>query len=235
MFWQVAQAGGGEAVGLEDGRVAEQDGDEDGQDNGEQPMVGGRGAVGLEGAADGVRGLKAWRLGGSAQSQSVEDSACRRSRGAAHSPTQRVKKEPDHSAPQVPPTGMPRIAGERGSGSAWAAVCAALEVECERTGRGVRASVGGADGTRANATATGNGLTTAGGGGADSGEQTRTVENEGRYRRALLSIRGVWALETGSFQLPLGSRAPWCNTRHVHSPMAGPLGQLLVHDRLNRV
>jgi hypothetical protein len=56
MLGEVAQPRSGGAVGLEDGLVAEQDGDGDGQDDGEQPMAGGRGAVGLESAADGVGG-----------------------------------------------------------------------------------------------------------------------------------------------------------------------------------
>lgn len=56
MLGQVAQAGGGGTVGLEDGLVAEENGDGDGQDDGEQPMAGRGRAMGLEGAADGVGG-----------------------------------------------------------------------------------------------------------------------------------------------------------------------------------
>lgn len=56
MLGEVAQAGGGRALSLEDGLVAEQYRDGDGQDNGEQPMPGRGRAVGLEGASDGVRG-----------------------------------------------------------------------------------------------------------------------------------------------------------------------------------
>jgi hypothetical protein len=55
MLGQVAQAGGGRALDLEDGLVAQQNGDDDGQDNGEQPMAGSGRAMGLESAADGVR------------------------------------------------------------------------------------------------------------------------------------------------------------------------------------
>lgn len=55
MLGQAAQAGGGGAVDLKDGGIAEQDGDDDSEEDGQQPMAGGRGAVGLESTADWVR------------------------------------------------------------------------------------------------------------------------------------------------------------------------------------
>jgi hypothetical protein len=56
MFREVAQPRGGGAIGLEDSWVAEQHRDNDGQDDGEQPMARSRSAVSLEGASDGVGG-----------------------------------------------------------------------------------------------------------------------------------------------------------------------------------
>lgn len=72
MLGEVAQPRGGGAVGLEDGLVAEQDGDGDGQDNGEQPMPGGGGAVGGESTADGVRGRQPRWLSGTGQRCSAD-------------------------------------------------------------------------------------------------------------------------------------------------------------------
>jgi hypothetical protein len=56
MLGKVAQPGRGGAIGLEDSRIAEQHRDDDGQENGEQPMPGGGRAMGLESAAKRVRG-----------------------------------------------------------------------------------------------------------------------------------------------------------------------------------
>jgi len=114
MLGQVAEGSGGGAVGLEDGLVAEQDGDGDGQDNGEQPMPGRGSAVGLERAADGVRGVEPWWFSGTR-------AAFRGGRvvwGSSDSPTQRIEKIPDHGMP-----GRPRV-------------CDALSVECDVYGCG---------------------------------------------------------------------------------------------------
>lgn len=54
MLGEVAQARSGGAIGLEDGWVAEEYRDTDGQDERQQPMLRGRSAVGLERTADGV-------------------------------------------------------------------------------------------------------------------------------------------------------------------------------------
>lgn len=54
MLGKVAQACSGGAVGLEDGWVAEEHRDTDGQDERQQPMLRGRSAVGLKSAADGM-------------------------------------------------------------------------------------------------------------------------------------------------------------------------------------
>lgn len=55
MLGQIAEAGSGGTVRLEDSLVAEEDGDDNGYEDGEQPMAGSGGAMGLECAADGVR------------------------------------------------------------------------------------------------------------------------------------------------------------------------------------
>ena len=54
MLGKVAQARSGGAVGLEDGWVAEEHRDTDGQDERQQPMLRGRSAMGLESTTDGV-------------------------------------------------------------------------------------------------------------------------------------------------------------------------------------
>jgi hypothetical protein len=56
MFGEVAQARGGRAIRLENGLVAEQDRDDDGQNNGEQPMLRRCSAVSPESASYGVGG-----------------------------------------------------------------------------------------------------------------------------------------------------------------------------------
>jgi hypothetical protein len=125
---------------------------------------------------------------------------------AQHSPTQRVKEVPDHSAPRVPPTGMPRRAGESRSALRFAPHWRS-DAKGRDVGR-VHLSTAVEDkGTKASATATrrrrgSEGAGGGGGEGAGSGEQRQMVENRARhrhrqrYRRALLllSIRGVRAL-----------------------------------------
>lgn len=56
MFGEVAQPSCGGAIGLEDGRIAQQDSDDDGQEDGEQPMPGRGRAMGVEGATQRVLG-----------------------------------------------------------------------------------------------------------------------------------------------------------------------------------
>jgi hypothetical protein len=60
MLGKIAEGGSSRAVGLEDGLVAEENRDGDGQDDGQQPMPGRGSAVRLESSSDGVRGIEPW-------------------------------------------------------------------------------------------------------------------------------------------------------------------------------
>ena len=64
MFGEIAQAGRRGAVDLEDGRVAEEHGYNDGEYDGEKPMSCCRGAVGLERPSDGVPRRQGGGFGG---------------------------------------------------------------------------------------------------------------------------------------------------------------------------
>lgn len=147
MFGEVAQTSCGGTVGLEDGLVAEQDGDGDGQDNGEQPMLGGRGAVGLESAADGVGCGEAWWFSRTAREQLLahapRDETRSRRDGeqqeldSKHSPTQRIEEVPDHSAPRPLSKGIPRLEQQQ------TRVCDALDVDSAVWARGAALSSDG--------------------------------------------------------------------------------------------
>lgn len=143
MLGQVAQPRSGRAVGLEDGLVAEQHRDGDGQHNGEQPVPRRGRAVGLEGAADGVLGREAWRVGRSARSRS----ACEPAGSVnSHSPSQRIEEVPDHPGPRSLTGGMPGL-GVDGAQQALS-VCDALEGGCAGEEReAAQSSVGQARGT----------------------------------------------------------------------------------------
>ena len=97
MFREVPQAGGGGAVRLEDGLVAEEDGDCDCDADGEERVARSRGAMRLESPPNGVRGLQAWWFGGAGGRPSVWGLTGRaHGIGGSYAPTQRVEEVPDH-------------------------------------------------------------------------------------------------------------------------------------------